>query len=114
MCIRDSLVCLGKYKSTTVFVFFVFHVVTHHANHGGTIRKQYLWLDANETLFLGRFSCNEQLLKLLFHISKKVCCCKMCNCNKVITIKWKTSAAALLKILLHGGLTAINIAAQLA
>ena len=52
------------------------------------------------------------LLKLLFYISKKVCCCKMCNCNKAM--KWKTFAAAILKKLLHVGSTIINIAVQLA
>ena len=56
------------------------------------------------------------LLKLLFHIRKKICYCKMCNYNKKSnkTIKSKTLATAILKILLHAGCTIINIAAQLA
>ena len=64
----------------------------------------------NRTIYI-QLKFEPILLKLLFH-SKKVCCFKMCNCNKAM--KWKTFAAAILKKLLHVGSTIINIAVQLA
>ena len=58
--------------------------VKHSKEKDAGLNAEVLRKRIRKGTIISKLKLEPTSIKLLFHISKKVCCCKMCNCNKAI------------------------------